>query len=288
MGNDITGSSGNDYLAGSYDLLTVYGMDGNDTLIGTSVADSLYGGLGDDFIYGNGGNDYIDAGAGNDTIVYDWSYKSTRVKGGIGVDVLDARTSTQALKLNLSAQFKDFENIIGSSLNDSILGSLADNALYGGSGDDTLNGKYGSDTIDGGDGRDRIIYDAQDNPLNVHGGNDIDILDASNERTVGRVLDLLVYEDIENAIGGLKNDTLYGTDADNYLSGGSGADMLYGGVGADTLDGGAGNDMLYGGAGDDLLFFEVYDKAINIQGGAGSDTLSAIATAGNVTLDLSK
>jgi len=289
MGNDImNGSSGNDNLTCTSDFTSAYGMAGNDTLNGTSAIDSLYGGLGDDFIAGSGGNDYIDGGEGNDTIVYDWSYKSSRVKGGLGVDVLDGRKSSQALKLDLSVQFKDFEIVVGSSLSDSILGSLADNMLYGGSGDDTLNGRYGNDTIYGDDGRDRIIYDVQDNVLNIHGGNDVDTLDASTEKLVGRVLDLSLYGDIENAIGGVKNDTLYGSGVNNYLSGGYGADILDGGAGADTLDGGAGNDILRGGEGDDVLIYDLADKTANILGGAGSDTLAALATAGNVTLDLSK
>ena len=53
---------------------------------------------------------------------------------------------------------------------------------------------------------------------------------------------------IENAIGGLGNDTLAGNSLVNYLAGGAGNDTLEGAAGNDTLEGGAGNDRLDGGA----------------------------------------
>jgi len=273
--SSLTGSTGNDILAINGDVNTLYGMAGNDTLNGTWSTEYLYGGLGDDVIAGDGGNDYIDGGEGNDTIFYDSSYKSSQVKGGLGVDVLDGSNSAMAFKLDISKQFKDFEIVVGSSLNDSIIGNLADNVLYGGSGDDTLNGGRGSDTIYGGNGQDRIIYDVQDNVANIHGGNDVDTLDASSETKVGRHLDLSLYGDIENSMGGSKNDTLLGSRADNYLSGGLGADFLEGGAGDDTLYGGAGKDILWGGTGNDVIIYDAADEAANIHGNEGSDTLAA-------------
>ncbi len=40
---------------------------------------------------------------------------------------------------------------------------------------------------------------------------------------------------IENVIGGAGNDTLTGSDFDNVLTGGGGADSLVGGAGNDTI-----------------------------------------------------
>ncbi len=59
---------------------------------------------------------------------------------------------------------------------------------------------------------------------------------------------------IEDAVGGVGNDTLKGSDGDNVLSGAAGKDTLYGAAGNDRLDGGAGNDVMFGGAGDDTYF----------------------------------
>lgn len=50
---------------------------------------------------------------------------------------------------------------------------------------------------------------------------------------------------IENAIGGIGNDTLIGNSANNQLTGGIGNDTLTDGGGTDTLDGGDGNDTYY-------------------------------------------
>ena len=75
---------------------------------------------------------------------------------------------------------------------------------------------------------------------------------------------------IEDAVGGIGDDTLVGSLDDNALtgaggndslSGDAGNDLLSGGLGADTLTGGDGSDVLTGGAGADLL-----------TGGAGGDT----------------
>jgi Ca2+-binding RTX toxin-like protein len=59
---------------------------------------------------------------------------------------------------------------------------------------------------------------------------------------------------IEDAVGGVGNDTLKGSDGDNALWGATGKDTLYGGAGNDRLDGGASIDRMFGGAGDDTYF----------------------------------
>ncbi|MEP3440976.1 MAG: Hint domain-containing protein [Sulfitobacter sp.] len=63
--------------------------------------------------------------------------------------------------------------------------------------------------------------------------------------------------------GGSGNDTLIGGDGRDVVAGGAGSDDLSGGSGADTLDGGEGNDTLAGDVGADVL-----------TGGAGADSLS--------------
>jgi len=52
----------------------------------------------------------------------------------------------------------DFENVIGSNLDDQILGNAEDNRLEGGSGNDTLSGLGGTDSIFGGGGDDTIFF----------------------------------------------------------------------------------------------------------------------------------
>ncbi len=78
------------------------------------------------------------------------------------------------------------------------------------------------------------------------------------------------------------NDTLIGSDEDDFLYGGAGDDLLIGGKGHDDLYGGQGNDILIGGEGDDNLYGNEGDdiligglgKDIFILGkGHGSDTI---------------
>ncbi len=74
---------------------------------------------------------------------------------------------------------------------------------------------------------------------------------------------------IENAIGGLGNDT---------LTGNKGANRLIGNAGADVLTGLAGNDRLIGGLGDDTFVFQTEND--------GVDTIADFAQ-GNDTIDIS-
>jgi serralysin len=85
---------------------------------------------------------------------------------------------------------------------------------------------------------------------------------------------------IENAIGGIYNDTLTGNNYNNYLFGDAGNDVISGEGGNDSLNGGAGNDTLYGGVGNDTLNGAAGNDTL--YGGAGNDTLNG--GAGNNTL----
>jgi Ca2+-binding RTX toxin-like protein len=96
----------------------------------------------------------------------------------------------------------------------------------------------------------------------------------------------------ENTLtGGATNDRIYGFDANDTLRGGDGfdylfggsendnlygeddGDYLYGGTGNDYLRGGDDNDYLYGEEGNDRLYG---DGGVNVlYGGEGSDTLYA-------------
>lgn len=74
------------------------------------------------------------------------------------------------------------------------------------------------------------------------------------------------------------NDTLTGTSGDDVLNGLGGNDVLNGLAGSDILDGGAGGDSLSGGDGDDILSIDSADYSVS--GGAGTDTVYVVGTAG--------
>ncbi len=75
----LTGTAGTDTLDASKftGSVTLYGLAGNDTLVGGSAADFLYGRDGDDVLLGGAGADLLDGGAGRDILV-----------GGTGADTL--------------------------------------------------------------------------------------------------------------------------------------------------------------------------------------------------------
>lgn len=80
--------------------------------------------------------------------------------------------------------------------------------------------------------------------------------------------------------GGIGNDRLYGQEDDDRLFGEDGNDQLYGGYDDDTLDGGAGEDFLFGEQGNDSL--DGGSGADSLLDGAGNDVLEG--GSGNDTL----
>jgi serralysin len=89
---------------------------------------------------------------------------------------------------------------------------------------------------------------------------------------------------IEDAVGGLGIDTIYGNSAANSLNGGAGDDIIYGSSN-DTLIGGAGNDTLisdtgssakymYGGGGDDTYYLSSSSDKVIENAGEGHDRVT--------------
>ena len=256
LANSLTGNGGDD---------TLIGLDGADILIGNAGNDTLRGGLGDDS-YLFDGDSFLGADIVDET-------------GGGGVDTLDyTATTTRSLTINLgnSAQqtveatnqlltlvnaASSIENVIGGSLNDSLTGNDLDNFFKGNAGNDTITGGLGNDTyqfdVDVAQGSDTISDAGGIDMFNFSQSTaqqvTLDLSLASQAVNANLNLTLNAGTNIENAIGGSKNDTLIGNGLDNLLLGGAGNDTIRGGNGKDVLLGGAGNDVLEGGDAEDLL-----------------------------------
>ena len=130
-GGDVAfyGYDGNDYFNNNTGLRTyAWGMNGNDTLLGSYNADVLDGGAGSDHLYGYGGNDKLTAG-------YDYSYNY--MDGGTGNDSLYGGWGV--------------DHMYGNSGNDYLAASWGNDYLSGGTGTDWLYGEQGNDTLNGGD-----------------------------------------------------------------------------------------------------------------------------------------
>ncbi len=238
---------------------THVGTIGDDIVDGRGSLDTLYGALGDDVLTGGTGDDTLDGGGGDDTLL-----------GGSGTD-----------------------------------------RLSGGDGDDLLMGGFGRDYISGGDGDDTISYrgetravvvdlesgivrsDAANNAVTVPQG-EIDIrgisrsviLDTGVEDLIGRLetnsrgseggVEFTATGDIENAEGGLGDDTLLGDRGDNVLTGGKGDDTLDGRGGTDTARfSGASADYDISARGDGS-FVVTHARGTSAASNDGTDTLRSI------------
>jgi len=244
-------------IAGGVIIENADGSDGNDLIIGNSVANILNGNGGADTIYGEEGNDNLIGGDGDDTL-YGGDGDDT-LKGGAGADVLTGGSGADIFIVDDDDTVTDFNAAEGDTIEDS-----------GGSGDGDGDGD--------GDG----------------GSSDVDILDASKVSTL--ILAATFnhsssgYEKINGAAGGtvltgdgsaglnwdftdieLNNITLKGTFLADRITGSTGNDVIKGSWGKDTLSGGDGDDTLKGGRGGD--FISGNDGDDFLKGGRGKDVL---------------
>jgi Ca2+-binding RTX toxin-like protein len=265
LGNDtFYAGNGNDYVNGWSGNEVYYGEAGNDTLLGSSGNDTIIGGAGADSLIGGAGADSLDGGTGTDMLSYSGSSLAVTVN-------LLANTATGGDATGDVIVLNSFENLTGSSYNDSLTGNALNNVLYGEAGNDTLLGSSGNDTIIGGAGADSLIGGAGADSLD--GGTGTDMLSYSgsslavtvnllaNTATGGDATgDVIVLNSFENLTGSSYNDSLTGNALNNVLYGEAGNDTLLGSSGNDTIVGGIGVDNLTGGVGADR--FVVAEKGV--------------------------
>src|SRR4051794_18556790 len=168
-GNELN----NRLIVTTYAGATIYGLGGNDTLIGTPVDDRLYGGSGNDLLDGGSGADRLQGDSGFDTADYSSRTASVRVTldnvANDGESFGDAvrASSTIAPADNVRA---DVEAVLGGSAGDYLEGNPFANKLVGNGGNDTIWGGAGNDTITGGAGRDMLFGQGGDDTFYARDG----------------------------------------------------------------------------------------------------------------------
>ena len=267
-GTATDGFSGADSLA---NIQNVVGSAYDDLLKGDAVDNSIFGGDGNDTLIGAPGNytiggDTLDGGAGINTVDYSGD--------AMGVSV-DLAAGTASDGSGGADSLVNIQNIIGSSFGDGLVGDDAANVITGGAGDDSLFGAGGDDTLIGGQGNDSFNGAAGVNTVDYSGdpaGVTVDL--ASGTATDGwGGSDALA--NVGNVIGSAFNDVLQGDLGPNGLSAGAGDDTFIGGRGADSLDGGTGvNTLDYSGG-----FVGV---AIDLGAGTVDDGWGDLASVANV------
>ncbi|MCV3765385.1 calcium-binding protein [Rhizobium sp. TRM95796] len=190
------------YLNG--ETVQIVGNDKDNELAGSAGKEIFVGGNGDDVYYVTSKDGVQeDKNAGDDTVV------------GSG-------------KLDLS-DYKNVENLTGGKSNDDLTGSSGANTLDAGAGNDTLDGNGGKDVLIGGSGDDSYYVTGGETIKEAAGkGGGVDTVIGSGSVSLAK------FDNIENLVGGRKDDNLTGNSGDNVIDGDRGADRMSGGAGDDT------------------------------------------------------
>lgn len=290
------GGGGNDTIEGGRANDTISGERGADVLIGNSGRDRLLGGGGNDRLEGGGGNDVLKGHSGTDQVIArgnrDFLLTNTSLVG-LGTDRLEAielaRISGGGGSNRIDAsRFSGSTTLYGGNGNDELFGGRSADRIYGGRGDDTLHASDSTDLLKGAGGRDQLVI-TTDGDATLF---DTTLELAQQTRLMGIETASFIGGDSANRfdasaftgpvtmLGNGGDDTLIGTDRNDVLSGGSGADLLEGRgdrdrlsgeAGDDVLDGGVGNDRLHGGDDNDRLTGHTGDDTL--EGGSGNDVL---------------
>ncbi|HEY1425058.1 MAG TPA: NF038122 family metalloprotease [Caulobacteraceae bacterium] len=167
---DITFGDGNviyDGATGSLVGVIRLGMGATTVTLGASDG-VVYGGGFADTITGGAGNDFIEIARGNNT-----------VNGGAGRNILSFGDSNVGVTVNLgtgvatgsgTTNFKNIQEVIGSSFNDTLIAGSTAATLVAGAGKDVLTGGAGADTLIAGSGGDIMTGGGGNNTFIYSGG----------------------------------------------------------------------------------------------------------------------
>ncbi len=294
-------------------VVTGYGNDLDNTIIGGRANNVLDGGVGADTLIG---------GAGDDTYVVDHPNDVVVEQANEGVDTVQSSVTytLSAVIENLTLTGTASINGTGNALTNDMRGNDASNVLDGGAGDDGFQGLGGADTYLFGRGADsdtvfdfsvagevdtiQLASDVAPADIEVYRRDFSLVLvipDTTSEIILGsffdqpeyaqkqvRFADGTVWNEAELRARAVDGGPIFGTTGNDTLSGGAGHRVLIGNAGNDILTGGNWDDVLYGDAqssglqvfGDDTLIGGAGDdtlidfRGMNLfSGGAGNDTL---------------
>ncbi|MDQ4144338.1 MAG: hypothetical protein M3198_11460 [Actinomycetota bacterium] len=266
---NLEGGTSVGVLEGQDTLRNIENVDGSDeadTIIGDDNPNYLVGRKGNDVIWGRDGNDAINGHAGNDALfggggTWDWlAYFDAT--DPVNVD-LQSREATSGAD---SDEISGFELVIGSDFDDHLKGDARPNYLAGRGGNDTLDGRDGFDIA--------TFYNSANADLAAglsSSGNDPLPPDPPALPIAEEGEDTLL--DLEGLWGSPADDILTGNGEQNILRGDAGSDLLSGLGAADYfLQEGGAADAVHGGDGSyDLVDYSLSPKAAKVNLATESD-----------------
>jgi Ca2+-binding RTX toxin-like protein len=228
--NTITGTSGADFIEG---------LGGNDTLNGDAGDDVLDGGEGNDTLNGGDGRDLLRGGPGDDIIDGGQWFSSIDNAGSGDLDRVSYFDAPSAVTVDLS--LKNVAQNTGGGGTDTlnhvegVIGSTYNDTLTGGGNDfiETFRGGGGDDQINGGSGLDRAEYfDATAGvTISLAAGSVNGVASGVGNDTLSSVEDIAGshFADVYDATGFNANSTNSGSNgAFNSFRPGGGDDTIIG------------------------------------------------------------
>jgi len=254
----------------------------------TASGNHLIGNDRDNILDGLSGEDLMEGGLGNDTYYVDDTGDLVVEAPGEG----DADHIVTSVNYSISANVEHISaigtgNLIltGNALDNHIFGNSAANTLRGGAGNDVLFGGAGADLMEGGDGNDIYYVDEASDLVVERPDGGIDTVYSSISYALTADVEYLMLMGLAtHGYGNSLTNYLVGTDLDNVLDGGAGADRMEGGKGNDTYYVDVFNDVVVesstGGSADKIVTSVSYSLPSYVERMVASGS-SAINLTGN-------
>ncbi len=274
----LVGGAGNDILRGQANTAQLRGGDGHDSYVvgdvATLIVENANEGLDTAYV---AVNDYVLPA--NLELAY-LSGAATRLTGSAGADVMVASNAAPS-------------RLDGGGGDDVLWGGALADTLIGGAGNDVLRGQGGADSMTGGTGNDQYVVFSNAARIVELAAEGYDIVYAAGAGLfdIGEnVEEARAFGDCTGLIGNALANLLVGNQGlanqDNIgstIKAGSGDDIIFGTQADDSITGGAGNDTIYLLGGHDMLVFDGPNWGIDqvaVQALGATPTLRFMAESG--------
>ena len=261
---------------------TLWGLGGDDTLVGGVGNDTIEGGAGADELDGNNSGAAGAMNTESNTLSYAGSdagvmvnLATVSVSGGHaeGDDIetyeyTDDMGTADDTTDDVEVDVATFVNVTGSMHNDRLTGDRFGNHLVGGDGDDNLRGGAGTDTLEGGKGA--------------------DALDGGQDRGDTQSEDWAAYRGAAEGIM-LNLNTGNGTGGEAMGDTLKNIELIWGSTHGDTFIASEGVDIIHGDGGSDTVSYEASKHGVTVTLTTEDDTRQFAAgdsTATPPTMDM--